>query len=146
MADGHGLFLHLVVDAAVFTLLFLRADTSTDSRKDRCQRQHLQGIAEAAALDVFDEGRDIVGHRTLFHAARIGTVETAARLKDGLLCRKALIDFVVATDTIGRVHLRHFHPRHCGALFGGEALAQLFTPLGIAGNQIVFFHCHTKWR
>ena len=88
-----------------------------------------------ACLKGFDEARDIDVHRTALYAGRVLTVQATMRLRDGLLERQTLVNFLVQRfDTHFRTQFGHLNTWYSDAIFrfAFEGFDRLYSSLTLA--------------
>ena len=133
VADGHGLGVHLVVDATALALLLLRTNTATDGRKRTGFFQGMGGIQKLAFLNVLDEAGNVDTHRATFHATWVETVEAAMGFLLRLFSCEALVHLLLERPRpIGGIKFRHLLAGYCHTLLGFHGRTEFLTPSGIA--------------
>ena len=139
VADSHGRFVHLQVDALAFALLLLRADASADGRQRRGVLQHAGGFEELAALHVLDERGDIDTDRTSLHTRRVGAIQATLGFGHGLFLGIACVHLLrTGCGAIDGVEFVHRVAGDGGTFLWLHALAQGLTPGGFAVEEL--FH------
>ena len=124
------------MDTTALALFFLRTNTSADSGQGRGILQDFGSSQELASLDVLDERRDIDIDRTSFYASRLGTVETTLSLGHSHLLGQSDVHLLSSCGgTIDGIQFWHYHTLNSRTLLGFHALAEFFTPSGIAVGE-----------